>query len=482
MAKTPTPKVVTKKHLARLEREQMQTRYILIASIIIFVIVVGIVGYGILDQTVLKNIQPVAKVGNTNITKADLYTQVRYSRDTLVNRYRQNLQYMQFFGSDPNFTQALQQIQTQLADPVAMGQSVLDNMIDDLLIRQEAARMGITVTKAEVDKAFQQAFGYYPSGSPSPTTTSTMIPTSTLSSLQETLVGTPTFSPSQVAELSATPTASITPTASVTPTGTITPPPPTATITPTETLTPTITPVTSTPTITPSETPTIVPSATETATPYTLQGYRNLVNTQVASLKPINVSEADLRKIVENGLYRQKVEDKVLADLKPEEDEVWARHILVSDQQTANDIVQRLKNGESFCFLAEKYSSDTGSKSQCGDLGWFGKGKMVAEFETAVFALKNVGDISDPVNSQFGYHIIQLLGHENRPLTDTDFATYRNTKFQDWVTQLRTDHSKEIQQYATWNQDVPKDPSLTASDLQALQGGGSGLPPVQTQP
>jgi peptidyl-prolyl cis-trans isomerase D len=240
--------------------------------------------------------------------------------------------------------------------------------------------------------------------------------------------------------------------------------------------------VTSTPTITPSETPTTIPSPTETSTPYTLQGYRNLVNTQVASLKPINVSEADLRKIVENGLYRQKVEDKVLAGLKPEEDEVWARHILVSDEQTAKDIVQRLKNGESFSFLAEKYSIDTGSKSQGGDLGWFGKGKMVAEFETAVFAIKNVGDISDPVKSQFGYHIIQLLGHENRPLTDTDFATYRNTKFQDWVTKLRTDHSKDIQQYATWNQDVPKDPSLTASDLQALQGSSSGFPPSQTQP
>ena len=60
MAKKPTPKIITKKHLARMEREQLQNRYILIASIVIFIIVVGVVGYGILDQTVLKNIQPVA--------------------------------------------------------------------------------------------------------------------------------------------------------------------------------------------------------------------------------------------------------------------------------------------------------------------------------------------------------------------------------------------------------------------------------------
>lgn len=489
MAKTPTQKVITKKHLARMEREQMQNRYILIASIIIFLFVIGIVTYGILDQTVLKNIQPVAKVGSDTIRLSDFYARVRFTRNQQVETFRQNAQYAQFFGNDANFMQSLTNISTRLADPTAFGQTVMDDMIDNVLIRHEAAKMGITVTKADLDKAFQEAFGYYPNGTPSPSPTSTLINTSTLSPLQETLVGSTTLSASQIAELSATPTATLTLTPSLTPTGTLTPPLPTATLAPsgTPTLTETVTPTGPTPTLTSTPnytaTPTAVGTATTTPTPYTYAGYQNLVKTQMSQFKTITINESDLRKVIEDGLYRQRVMDKVLAGLKQEEDQVWARHILVSDENLANEIEQRLKNGESFYFLAQKYSIDTGSKAQGGDLGWFGKGKMVAAFEDAAFALKNVGDISAPVKSDFGYHIIQLLGHENRPLFTSDFETYRQTKFTDWVTQLRKDHAKEITQYSNWTKDVPSQPSLTDTDLQILQGGSSNQSlPSQSQP
>jgi parvulin-like peptidyl-prolyl isomerase len=371
---------------------------------------------------------------------------------------------------------------------------VLDEMIDNILIRNEARKLGITVTKADVEKAFQEAFGYYPKGTSSPTITSTMISTSTLSAVQETLVSSPTLSESQIAELSATPTSTLTPTASLTPTGTLTPPLPTNTPAPTETasLTPTVTPTETvtptgpTPTFTSTPdytaTPTPIETPTETPTPYTLAGYRNVVKTQMAIFKTITVNESDLRKIIEDGLYRERVMDKVMAGLKQEEEQVWARHILVSDENLAKEIVQRLRNGESFYFLAQKYSTDTSTKAQGGNLGWFGKGKMVAAFETAAFALQNTGDISDPVKSDFGYHIIQLLGHENRPLFTSDFESYRQQKFNDWVTQLRKDHESEVTQYSIWSKDVPSEPSLTADDLQALQGtSGSGLP-TESQP
>ena len=71
MAKKPNQKVVTKKHLARLERERQQNRLILVVSMIVLVLVIGLIGYGILDQTVLQSLRPVAKVGNTAITVKD---------------------------------------------------------------------------------------------------------------------------------------------------------------------------------------------------------------------------------------------------------------------------------------------------------------------------------------------------------------------------------------------------------------------------
>lgn len=88
MAKQPTPKIVTKKHLARQEREQIQNRYIVIASAIILVLVLGLIGFGILDQTVLQARQPVAKVGNDAITSSSFQAQVRYSRYQLIQQYK----------------------------------------------------------------------------------------------------------------------------------------------------------------------------------------------------------------------------------------------------------------------------------------------------------------------------------------------------------------------------------------------------------
>lgn len=84
---------------------------------------------------------------------------------------------------------------------------------------------------------------------------------------------------------------------------------------------------------------------------------------------------------------------------------VQARHILVESLSTAVDIQNRIKAGESFNQLAQQYSS-CGSKHRGGDLGEFGPGQMVKPFEDATFALP-VGGLSEPVQTQFGYHIIQ---------------------------------------------------------------------------
>jgi len=99
---------------------------------------------------------------------------------------------------------------------------------------------------------------------------------------------------------------------------------------------------------------------------------------------------------------------------------IRASHILVSQMgddaanlAEANRIYQELKNGADFSQTAQKYSKDGGSAKNGGDLGWFGKGMMVKEFEDACFSAK-VGEIQKPVKSSFGYHIILVTDQSNR--------------------------------------------------------------------
>ena len=83
-------------------------------------------------------------------------------------------------------------------------------------------------------------------------------------------------------------------------------------------------------------------------------------------------------------------------------------HILVQKQSEAIAILDKIKKGEKFGKLARELSIDTGSAKKDGNLGFFGRGKMVKEFETAAFNLQ-VGQISEPIKTQYGYHIIKRL-------------------------------------------------------------------------
>ena len=86
--------------------------------------------------------------------------------------------------------------------------------------------------------------------------------------------------------------------------------------------------------------------------------------------------------------------------------ELNARHILVADAETAQAVAEKLKAGEDFAALAKEYSTD-GSASSGGDLGWFTVGSMVQEFNDAAYAL-DVNEISEPVQTEYGFHIIQV--------------------------------------------------------------------------
>jgi foldase protein PrsA len=83
-------------------------------------------------------------------------------------------------------------------------------------------------------------------------------------------------------------------------------------------------------------------------------------------------------------------------------------HILVEKQSVAIEILDKIKNGEKFGKMARQFSTDSGSAKRDGSLGYFGRGKMVKEFENVAFALQ-IGEISEPIKTQYGYHIIKRL-------------------------------------------------------------------------
>ena len=423
-----TPKVISKKHIARLERERRQVKLIRAIAVAGILIVAGLLIYGYLKLNVLQLREPVAEVNGVKITTKDWQEHVRFQRVQMLNVYNQYSFYQQNFGVD--YSQQMQQIVSNLASPEVIGQQALDQMIDDILIKEEAEKRGITVSAEEVEKSIQGNFGFYPNGTPTPTVTPTEVTLPTLSSQQLTLypsTSTPTEAPNSTVTATAMLDLSATPAAS------------------------------STPAI---DTPTPVPQPpTATATPFTEAGFKKDYDDTIKNFKTENISEKTIRSVYEGQLLRQKLSDEITKDTPRTEEQVWARHILVETEAEANTVYELLKKGEDFATVAKEHSKDTGSGANGGDLDWFGKGAMVAEFETAAFSQK-VGEIGKPVKSQFGYHIIQVLGHEDRPLTAAQYEQKKTTEFTTWVTDTRA--KADVKTFDIWKERVPTEPNLQA--------------------
>ena len=110
------------------------------------------------------------------------------------------------------------------------------------------------------------------------------------------------------------------------------------------------------------------------------------------------------------GLLRDKLMAEITKDLTPTEEQVWVRHILVDTSELAEEVIARYEDGESWYDLAMEYSTDESNKENGGDLGWIGRSDSYdAAFLAGSFALEESGQISEPVESSFGWHIIQLV-------------------------------------------------------------------------
>ena len=177
--------------------------------------------------------------------------------------------------------------------------------------------------------------------------------------------------------------------------------------------------------------------------------------------KTNDITEADLKRAY----------DEMVAGMRDEK-EIRARHILVPTEKEAQEVKAKLNGGATFEDVAKEYSKDPGSAKQGGDLGYFTKDKMVPQFADAAFKLKK-GEISDPVKSPFGWHIIQV--EDIRKVTVPTYneskdqlrAKLADKKLSDYIQGLVKDAKVTV--YDDKGKEVPFDKNAAAAPAAAAK-------------
>jgi len=377
-------KELTKKGIRLGKKAQRQKQMILIGTAVVTIVVVGLLIFGYYQEYLVKPTEPVAMVGEVPI-RADTFQKiVRYYRSNLKNQLAmlQN----QLAGLDPDdasnqfifqyYQQQIEQLQTQLSDPQTLGQQALDDLIDDELIRQEAARRGIVVTPEEVQLEIETQFGYERTP---PTPTPTPIITATL-----TITPTPTVAPmtlDKFQELYSTTLEVLKERAGF--------------------------------------------SEADFRHIFEAVLWREKLQEAIGREVPTIADQVHVRQIqVTNEEQARAI--LTLLDKATDEASALAALLLLADEKVRTveeiraekdpqELLTQLREHEDhFALLAQNFSKDTGNKDKGGDLGWFSKGRMVPEFEEVAFSTP-AGEISGPVETQFGWHVILVQETAEEP-------------------------------------------------------------------
>ncbi len=356
---------LSKAELSRHERELRAQRLFLVAIAALAVVVVAILGFGYWREYVARASDPVATVAGHSISVDSYARQLDFNRKTV----EQQIQYMQVqlqsFSDDESLVglirQQIQQLQFSL---LLLPDQTLDQMINEELVRQEAARRGITVSAQEIEEETKQTFQDPPTPLPVPS---------------------PTPDPTAAAGAQPTPT----PEASPTPTAPAASPMPTA----------------------------------------------DIQARAQAFMAMYGLTQAEYDSMIEAQILYKKLGEAIGAEVPTSADQIHARHILVDSEDKAKELVEKLRGGASFEELAKAESTDPGSKDKGGDLGWFPRGTMVPEFDDVAFKLEPK-QISDPVQTTYGWHIIEVLEKEqNRPLDEQTLESKKSEALPQWLSE-----------------------------------------------
>ena len=416
-----------REHVSRAERESRIQRWVLTGTGVTIALVVLILLGAIVVELLVTPNSTAARVDDETISISEFRERVRLERailNTRINSYvslltASGLDINQFAGQEP-----LRGWLSQVQNPDQLGSAVLEIMIEDVIVRQEAAARGLSVGQEQIDEQIDEFIGLEP---PSQEPVAEVEPL-------------PTAVPGATRTPFVSPTPRQLPTATVTPEVTE----PTATATMVVETTPTYTPVpaTATPTIGDIE---------EQQADVREQILGDLASSARISMERLNAFFEALALREELAVERSEIGDSL--------PHVNARHILVAEEVTAIDLMAALAEGESFAALAIANSLDTASGQNGGELGWAQVSNYVRPFAEAALAAEP-GAVVGPVQSEFGWHIIQVRAIEQRPVNETQLENARNTAFRNWLEDQRAAREESIEINPIWAENVPDDPIL----------------------
>ena len=413
-----------REHKSRAEREAEIQRYVILGTGVAIGLVVVVLLAAVIIELVINPNRAVATVNGETITVSEFEERVRLERallNTRINNYAaplnaQGLDINQYAGQEP-----LRTWLAQVQIPDQLGNTVINTMVEDTLVRQRAEELGITVSEEDIENKVNEFLGFdlEPDGAEA-----TEEPT---------------------AEPSVTPTPFVSPTPSPVPS-------PTPTVEATAEVTEEATEEAgSTPTFTP------VP-ATSTPTFEEQVEERDTTREEVYSslTSSARISRERLTQYFETLALRDAIRDET-TELGDELLHVNARHILVNTQEEAEEVLAALEAGESFADLAASVSIDTGSGANGGELGWSPAANFVTPFADAVTEAE-IGEIVGPVETEFGWHIVQLHGREMREVTDQQLVNAKATEFDRWLENQREQMAENIEISPIWVDNIPAEP------------------------
>ena len=413
----------TRRQIARSRREQEQLRLIYIGLTVVAALVIMVLAFGLYQTFVAEPGAPVAVVNGEEIITRAYQDRVRYERFLLEEQYQQVLQQQAQLAQSGNeqLAELLVPQYQQYANQILQQRSIVDRetvntMIDDKLVEAETAARGITVSEDEVTEYINRFLAGRLGGLTAQSASATSTARAEASATAALWTPTPTFTPSP-------------------------------TITFTEAITPTPTPAD---TPTPAPTPTLNVIGNDTlGTEYT-----NWLNTLAENT---DVDEATYRQIMRTVVLRDKLLEALGEEIPTAEEQAHARHILVETEDEAQAIIERLEAGEDFADLAAELSTDPGSAANGGDLGFVPRGRFVDPVDEAVFTLP-IGEVSEPIQSQFGWHIVEVLEREVRDLSPQDYLQRQRLALSEWLSDARVE--ADIEDFWTVDK-APPDPFLT---------------------
>ena len=414
----------------RAEREAALNQLLIRVTIGSTVIIVLLIAIGLAYTYIYIPAQPVAAVNGEAITVREFQDRVRFEQVRVTQLYLNRIeqlrafgigddQLQQFIGSDPQ----LSAWNSELQFPDSLASRVLDDIIDDRLIAQEAEAQNITVNDAAIDETINEFFGYDPT--------------------QVALIG---AEPTETTVPTETPTPFVSPTPTLVPTNTPTPTPePEATGEATAEVTPDVTAEPDFPTPAPS--PTLDGEQVQATYEANVDGFRDLIRQQAV------VGDGVTDTFFRNEALRAAVSDSLLpeGEMVPY---VNVRHIKVATEEEAFEVLDALENGELFGTLAQAVSTDEATSARGGENDWRPAESFVDAYRDAL-AEAEIGDLVGPVQTDDGYYIIQVRAREDREVEEFELEGLRAERFTTWLDDLREENSDSIEKF-NWIDYLPE--------------------------